>query len=150
MASTRVVLPVPLGPTRATRSAQSMSSVNGPRRKSPRSITASSRRTTIAPERVASLMLNWSSHPSHGFSTTSSVARARSVRRARDACFSVRLMRKSRCALSLSRGDFFSRATPVGGPLAFALGPLAQIVPLRGIDRIGLLGVGLFCSALGE
>ena len=38
---------------------------------------------------------------------------ARSVRRARPARLSVRSMRNLRCALSLSRGCFFSRATPV-------------------------------------
>ena len=90
-----------------------MSSVRGPSVKSPRSITASSRRTTTSPERAASLMLKRRSQPSQGFSTSSSDSSARSVRRARAASRSVRLMRKSRCALSLSRGRFFSRATPV-------------------------------------
>ena len=69
-ASTSVVLPDPLGPTSAMRSAQPMSSVNGPSVKSPRSTTASSSRTTTSPDRAASLMLNCRSQPSQGFSTS--------------------------------------------------------------------------------
>ena len=111
--STTVVFPDPFSPTSATRSAQPMSRVKGPRVSSPRRTTASSSRATTAPERAASLMANRRSHPSQGFSTTSSASRARSDRRARAASFSVRLMRKSRCALSLSRGWRRSRLTPV-------------------------------------
>ena len=112
-ASTSVVLPDPLGPTSATRSAQARSRVNGPRVKSPRSTTASSSRTTTSPERFVSLMLKRRSQPSHGFSTASNESSAALRRRALPARASVRSMRNFRCTLSLSRGCFFSRATPV-------------------------------------
>ena len=49
---------------------------------------------------------------SYGRSTASSRSRAFSVMRTFEACFSVRLIRKSRCALSLSRGLRRSRLTP--------------------------------------
>ncbi len=139
-ACTSVVLPDPLGPTSAMRSAHPMSSVRGPSVKSPRSTTASSRRTTTSPDRAASLMLKCRSQPSQGFSTASSDSSARSVRRARAASRSVRLMRKSRCALSLSRGRFFSRArrsSPTGARVApgDAARPVGTRRPRRPLPR---------------
>ena len=90
-------------------------------------------------------MVNRRSHPSQGFSTTSSASRARSDRRARAASFSVRLMRKSRCALSLSRGWRRLAADACRGPLALPLGPRPQQRPLGLVLRVRLLRV----SALG-
>ncbi len=90
------------------------------------------------------------SHPSHGFSTVSSVSRARSVRRARDASFSVLLMRKSRCALSLSRGFFFSLVTPVVAHWRSRSGPLGQLRLLRLVHRVRLFRVGALGGPLGE
>ncbi len=135
IASTSVVLPEPLAPTRATRSAQAMSSVNGPRVKSPRATTASSRRTTTSPERSASLMENRRSQPSQGFSTGSRESSARWVRRARPARFSVRSIRKSRWVLSLSRGRRFSCATPVVAHCRSRWARLAQLGALGLVRR---------------
>ncbi len=106
-------MPVPLGPTMASRSAQATSIDSGPRRKDPRSITASTSRATTSPLRVDGASARCRSHPSQGFSATSSRSRAFSVMRTLAACFSVRLTLKPFWALSWSDGFFLSDRTPV-------------------------------------
>jgi hypothetical protein len=57
-------------------------------------------------------MVSCSSQPSHGLSTTSRRSSAFSVMRTLAACFSVRLTRQSRWALSLSGAFFFAVRAP--------------------------------------
>ena len=71
-------------------------------------------------------MVKRRSHPSHGFSTSSRASMARSVWRALEASFSVRLIRKSRWALSLSRGLTASRGPPRRRPLPLPFGPAGR------------------------
>ena len=71
------------------------------------------------------------------------------MRRAREASFSVRLTRKSLCALSLSRGLLLLTGDAGGGPLPLTLGPPAQLGPLGFVGLVGLGGVRPLGLALG-
>src|SRR6266498_3001218 len=70
-ASSRVVFPLPFAPATETRSPQLTNRSIGPRRKEPRSSTASSSATTSSPERPSGARSSWSSHGCHGFSPRS-------------------------------------------------------------------------------
>ena len=149
MASTSVVLPDPLGPTSAMRSAHAMSTLRGPRVKSPRCRHASASRTTTAPDRVASLMVKRRSQPSHGFSTTSSDSSARSVRRALRGQLLRPVDAEVALRLVVVAGVLLLAGDARRGPLPFALGPPAQLGALVLVGRIGLGRVGPFRLALG-
>ena len=107
-----VVLPLPLSPTMAMRSAQPTASVTGPSVNPPRRTTAPSSRATTAPARGAAAISNWSCQPSHGLSTTSNRSIARCDRLARPASCSVVSAFALRSALSLSGCLRLARATP--------------------------------------
>ena len=104
--SMSVVFPDPFGPRIATRSAQRTSMSSGPSRNSPLPTTAWSSRTTTSPLRAEVARSSRSSHPSHGFSTTSIRSIALSSRAALPASFSLMAMLWALMFLSLSRGFF--------------------------------------------
>ena len=87
--------------------------------------------------------------PSHGLSTGSRASRARSVCRALAASFSVRLMRKSRWALSLSRGCRLSLRTPVVAHWRCRSARSLQLVTPPLVDLVGLVGVPAGVGPLG-
>ena len=95
-------MPAPFAPVIATRSAQSICRVTGPKEKSPRTTVASRRVATTEPERGAEAISILSSHSLRGSSTTSRRSIMRWVCRAFAACFSLASLRNLRPALSLS------------------------------------------------
>ena len=135
-ASTREVFPDPLGPTSATRSPHAMSTVNGPSVNAPRSTTASSSRTTTSPDRAASLMVKRRSQPSHGFSTTGSASRARSVLRGATGQGLGSLDPEVALRLVVVAWPLLLARHPRRRPLALASGPLSQLVALRFVHGV--------------
>lgn len=101
-APSRVDLPAPFAPVTATRSAQSICSVAGPKVYSPRRTSASRKVATTAPERGAAAISMRSSHSLRGSSTVSRRSIMRWVCRAFAACFSLASLRNLRPILSLS------------------------------------------------
>ncbi len=111
-ARSNVVFPLPLGPTIATRSPQPISRSTGPSVKLPRVTTAPCMRMTTSPLRGAFATWKRRSQPSHGFSTDSRRASARSVIFAFAACFSDVATLNRRMFLSFSVVSRFALLAP--------------------------------------
>ena len=136
-----VVLPLPLAPTMARRSAQSTWRSTGPSWNEPRSTTAPSSRATTLPLRGASASSRRSSQPSHGLSTRSSRSSTRSVRLASAERPSALAMRPPADELVVVARVLHRPAHAGPRPRPLPAGPLMQVpAPLVG-TTVGLLGV---------
>ena len=141
-ASSRVVLPLPLGPTMATRSAQPISRSTGPSVKSPRSTTAPSSAATTSPLRVG-LPRSRTGGPSspRACRTTSRP----SQRLLGPSGLGRQVLASPRCG-SVGRSCRCRRALVALGPARWwptgaAAAPAPRASPLGGVVGVGLLGV---------
>ena len=96
------------------------------------------RRATTSPLRRVGASSSWSCQPSHGLSTASRLAELLLAdARTLDACFSVRLTKKPRWALSWSSGRFLAPRTPCSDQdrwvriRSVSWPPLLGVLPVR-------------------
>ncbi len=149
-AASSVVLPEPLAPVSAMRSAQSTRASTGPSVNDPRRTTAPDSEATTVPERGAAAMVIRSSHSLRGSSTTSSRSIMRCVCRALAACFSLVSARLLRPILSLSLDLRRALRTPCAIQLRCICARSLQVAQPALVLVVGLAGVSAGDLALGE
>ena len=120
-------LPPPFGPRTATRSCQPISRSTGPRVKPPRVTTASSRRATTSPLRGPGPGPAGAASPPTACRPPPAGPACCSLARTLDACFSVRLTKKPRWALSWSCGPLLGLADALLRPGPLGPDPLGEL-----------------------